>query len=64
MNLGFKNRYHSESSFSLKVRCFSALAFLPCHDVATGFEELPEDEDVPEEFYPILNCRTLVLLHF
>ena len=50
VNLGFKNRYHNESSFSLKIRCFSALAFLPCHDVVAGFEELSEDEDIPEEF--------------
>ena len=36
VDLGFKTQYHNESSFNLKVRCFSALAFLPCDDVVTA----------------------------
>lgn len=45
VNLGFKNRYNNESSFSLKVGCFSA-----CHGILIGFEELSENNDIPEEF--------------
>lgn len=50
VDLGLQHRYHNEPDFSLKIRCFSALAFLPCSDVIQGFEELSEDEDVPSEF--------------
>ncbi|XP_068205394.1 uncharacterized protein [Palaemon carinicauda] len=50
VELGFKVRYHNDNEFCLKIRCFSSLAFLPIEDVPTGFEELSEDEDIPEEF--------------
>ena len=43
VDLGFKVKYHNGSSFSHKVRCFLALAFLPVAYVVNGFEELSED---------------------
>ena len=45
---GFKVRYHDDDSFSLKIRCFVALAFLPIDDVVDGFEELADDDDIPQ----------------
>ena len=58
VDLNFKVKYHNDSSFSHKVRCFLALAFLPVADVVNGFEELSEDDNIPAEFlisYRILN---------
>ncbi|XP_066947100.1 uncharacterized protein [Macrobrachium rosenbergii] len=46
---GYKERYHQDDEFSLKVRCFPALAFLPPNDVLSGFEELIDDNEIPEE---------------
>ena len=46
---GYKERYHQDDEFSLKVRCFPALAFLPQNDVVSGFEELIDDDEIPEE---------------
>ena len=48
--MGFKVKYHNDSSSSHKVRCFLALAFLPVADVVNGFEELSEDDNIPAEF--------------
>ena len=31
--IGFKERYHHDNEFSIKIRCFSALAFFPPNDV-------------------------------
>ena len=50
VDLGFKVKYHNDSSFSHKVRCFLALAFLPVADVVNGFEELSEDDNISAEF--------------
>lgn len=50
VELGLRTRYHNDREFNLKIRCFNALAFLPPTDVIGGFEDLSEDEDVPEEF--------------
>ncbi|XP_066941046.1 uncharacterized protein [Macrobrachium rosenbergii] len=47
--IGFKDRYHHDNEFSIKIRCFSALAFLPPSDVLDGFEELVDDDDLPQE---------------
>lgn len=46
---GFKQKYHTDDEFSIKIRCLCALAFLPVDDVTEGFEELTEDEDIPQE---------------
>ena len=48
--LGKKVQYNTDSSFALKVKCFSALAFLPSWDVVDAFELLSDDEDIPIEF--------------
>ncbi|XP_064107992.1 uncharacterized protein LOC135216547 [Macrobrachium nipponense] len=45
---GMKSRYHQDDSFSLKMRCFVALAFLPVDDVVDGYEELVDDDDMPQ----------------
>ena len=45
---GFKVRYHEDDIFSLKMRCFIALAFLPINQVADAFEELIDDDDIPQ----------------
>ena len=52
VDLGLKQQYHQDNEFSLLVRCFSALAFLPTEDVIEGFEVLTDDDDlaVPPEF--------------
>ena len=44
------DRYHNESEFSLKIRCFSALAFIPPAQVANSFEEFSEDDAKSNEF--------------
>ena len=49
IDLGFKERYHRDAEFSIKVRCFSALSLLPMDDVVDGFDELADDEDLPQE---------------
>ncbi|XP_076064968.1 uncharacterized protein LOC143039010 [Oratosquilla oratoria] len=49
VTIGFKQQYHQDDDFSLKVRCLSALAFLPIDDVIDGFEELTDDDDFPQE---------------
>ncbi len=46
---GFKMKYHEDDTFSLKMRCFVALAFLPLEDVTEGFEELTDDDEIPQE---------------
>lgn len=50
VDLGFKVWYLNDNEFCLKIRCFSALAFLPIGDVPTGFEEFSEFDETPEEF--------------
>ena len=47
--MGFKERYHRDVEFSVKVRCFSALSLLPMDDVVDGFDGLADDEDLPQE---------------
>ena len=36
------------SDFSIKVRCFASLAFLPKEEVIDGFDELVDDDDIPQ----------------
>ena len=50
VELGLKSQYHNDKSFNLKIRCYTALAILPVLDVIDGFDEITEDEIVPEEF--------------
>ncbi|XP_068243597.1 uncharacterized protein [Palaemon carinicauda] len=47
--IGFKERYHHDDEFSIKIRWFPSLAFLPPNDVIDGFEELVDDDDPPQE---------------
>ena len=49
IELGFKERYHRDAEFSVKVRSFSALALLPMDDVVDAFDELTDDVDFPQE---------------
>ena len=48
MQEGFKVKYHEDDAFSLKVRCFVSLAFLPREEVIDGFDELVDDDDIPQ----------------
>ena len=50
MELGFKQQYHNDNAFSLLMRYFSALAFVPSDKVVEVFEELSEDDRIPLEF--------------
>ena len=50
VQLGFKQKYSNDLNFSLKVRSFTALALIPVNDVIPAFEELIEDDEIPEEF--------------
>ena len=45
---GFKVRYHEDDIFSIKLRSFIALAFLPINEVADAFDELVDDDDIPQ----------------
>ncbi|XP_068222846.1 uncharacterized protein [Palaemon carinicauda] len=49
VDLGLKEKYNKHSEFCLKVRCFSALAFLPIEDVEEAYEELIDDDEIPSE---------------
>ncbi|XP_068237231.1 uncharacterized protein [Palaemon carinicauda] len=49
-DLGFRQRYKEDEAFNLKIRCFSALSFLPLSDVVEGFIDLSDDTDLPPEF--------------
>ena len=40
VDLGSKSRYQTDAEFKNKIKCFTALAFLPVHDVIDGFIEL------------------------
>ncbi|XP_068225040.1 uncharacterized protein [Palaemon carinicauda] len=50
VELGFKQEYHNNNEFSLKMRHFSDLSFVPTQDVIWVFEELSEDDAIPQEF--------------
>ncbi|XP_040575190.1 uncharacterized protein asrij isoform X1 [Lepeophtheirus salmonis] len=50
VNLGLNLRYSKDVDFNLKMKCFTALAFLPIPDVIDGFIELADDDDLPQEF--------------
>ena len=54
--IGFKERYQQDNELSIKIRCFSALAFLPPNDVIHGFEELVDDDDLPQELVSYFQC--------
>ncbi len=45
-----KEQYNNDPSFALKIKCFSAMAFLPLEDVVDAFELLSDDEAIPAEF--------------
>ena len=47
---GFKVCYHEDDSFSIKLRSFISLAFLPTNEVDDAFEELLDDDDIPQPF--------------
>lgn len=49
IDMGEKVRYQNDVEFNTKVKCFTALAFLPPADVVDGFVELTDDEDIPQE---------------
>ena len=49
MENGYKQQYHADEDFSLKIRCLPALAFLPEEDVEEGFNDLAETDIVPDE---------------
>ena len=46
-DLGLRQRYREDEVFNLKIRCFSALAFLPVTDIVEGFIELSDYCDLP-----------------
>ncbi|XP_068213872.1 uncharacterized protein [Palaemon carinicauda] len=49
-DLGLKRQYNTDNNFSLLIRKFCAMAFLPVEEVINAFEELSEDELLPMEF--------------
>ena len=49
-DIGERVRYNTHDDFSLKIKCFTALAFLPTEDVIEAFENLSDDDDIPDEF--------------
>ena len=49
-DLGLKCQYNTDNNFSLLIRMFCALAFLPTEEVTEAFEELSENELLPMEF--------------
>nr|XP_040571875.1 uncharacterized protein LOC121121074 [Lepeophtheirus salmonis]XP_040571876.1 uncharacterized protein LOC121121074 [Lepeophtheirus salmonis] len=49
-NIGLKLRYSTDGDFNMKIKCFSALAFLPIPDVIDGYIDLADDDDLPQEF--------------
>ena len=42
-------RYQSDSEFNTLVKCFAALAFIPPSDVVDAFEELIDNDDLPQD---------------
>lgn len=50
VDLGYKKQYHQDSEFSIAIRCFTALSFLPPDDVIDGFELLSENNTIPDTF--------------
>ncbi|XP_068206482.1 uncharacterized protein [Palaemon carinicauda] len=49
VDLGLKSRYQTDAEFNNKIKCFTALAFLPVQDVIDGIIELSHDDDLPQE---------------
>ena len=49
VDLGLKSRYQTDAEFNNKIKCFTALPFLPVQDVIEGFLELTDDDDLPQE---------------
>ncbi|XP_068225286.1 uncharacterized protein [Palaemon carinicauda] len=49
VDLGLKSRYQTDAEFNNKIKCFTALAFLPVQDIIDGFIELSDDDDLPQE---------------
>lgn len=50
MDIGLKSGYLTDAEFNNKIKCFTALAFLPVCDVIDGFRKLTDDDDLPQEF--------------
>lgn len=48
MQEGQKCRYNKDDSFNLKMQCFVALAFLPVNDVADVYEQLTNNDNIPQ----------------
>lgn len=48
--LGYKVNYDTDESFNIKLKCFTALAFLPASQVLDAFLCLTSDDSVPIEF--------------
>ncbi|XP_068208538.1 uncharacterized protein [Palaemon carinicauda] len=46
---GHKVRYQSDSEFNTLVKCFTTLAFVPSSDVIRAFEELVDNDDLPQD---------------
>ncbi|KAK4315425.1 hypothetical protein Pmani_013342 [Petrolisthes manimaculis] len=44
-----RQRYLSVDEYALKIRCFPALALLPLQDVVADFEDIVDDDDLPQE---------------
>ncbi|XP_076031967.1 uncharacterized protein LOC143019873 [Oratosquilla oratoria] len=53
VDLGYKQQYHNGNAFSLLMRDFSALVFVPPDEVIEVFEELSEDERIPSQRSPM-----------
>ena len=47
VDLGLKLHYQTDAEFNNKIKCFTALAFLPVHDIIDGFIELSDDDNFP-----------------
>ncbi|XP_029650233.1 uncharacterized protein LOC115223666 [Octopus sinensis] len=50
VDIGLKPRYQTDAEFNNKIKCFTALAFLPVSDVIDGFLEMTDDDNLPQEF--------------
>ena len=50
VDLGLREKYHNDHNFNIAIRSISALAFLPADDVESGYEDILEAWDIPEEF--------------
>ena len=49
LNFGYQQAYQSNDDFSMKIRSLTCLALIPFDDVVPAFEEITEDENLPDE---------------